>query len=318
MVTLDVQMENTACPLGCPPADETILLGRDRLHNLPGIFTVVKCRTCGLMRTNPRPTAETIGYYYPYNYGPHVGTRVPHQSVECNSIPFWKRFLKKIFQFNTQRLMLLPPGRMLEIGCASGSFLHQMACNGWEVEGVEPSEDAANAARSLGYLVHTSRIEDIPDTHRLYDLVVGWMVLEHVHNPLSVLKKLHRWVKPGGWLAISVPNAASFEFNLFKDAWYALHLPAHLFHYTPRTLERVLVQAGWRVEKLFQQRVLTNLIASSGYRLQDKDPQSRLGKFLVDLPANGVMVNVLLYPFAYLLSLFGQTGRMTVWAKRME
>ena len=85
-------------------------------------------------------------------------------------------------------------------------------------------------------------------------MVVGWMVLEHLHNPLLALNKLHRWVKPGGWLVISVPNAADLEFNLFKDACYDLHLPNHLFHYSTQTLEMLLVRAGCRTKKHFTTR----------------------------------------------------------------
>jgi 2-polyprenyl-3-methyl-5-hydroxy-6-metoxy-1,4-benzoquinol methylase len=318
MMPPEVQLENTACPLGCPPADETILVGRDRLHNLPGEFTVVKCRTCGLMRTDPRPTPETIGYYYPDDYGPYLGTRVDPTRVSSGPLPVWKRLAKKVFQFNTQRLPPLPPGRMLEVGCASGAFLHRMACQDWKVEGVEFSQEAAHSARSLGYSVYTGSIEGAPDLNHLYDLVVGWMVLEHVYDPLLALKKLHGWAKPGGWLAISVPNAAALEFRLFKGAWYALQLPNHLFHYTPQTLEMLLERAGWRMEKVFHQRILTNLVASLGHCLQDKKPRSKLLGYLANFPGRGVGGNLLLYPAAYVLSLFGQTGRMTVWAKRRE
>ncbi len=314
----EVLLENMKCPLGCPPEDETILVGRDRLHNLPGEFTVVKCRTCGLMRTNPRPTPRTIGYYYPDDYGPYHGTRVDHTKLSDGPLPPWKRLLKRVFQFNTQCLPPLPPGRMLEVGCASGAFLHRMACQGWEVEGIEPSEDAANSARLLGYPVYMGSIEGAPEPDYLYDLVVGWMVLEHLHNPLLALKKLRRWVKPGGWLAISVPNAAALEFRMFKDAWYALQVPTHLYHYTPRTLEMLLAKTGWRREKVFDQRILTNLVVSLGYCLQDKMPRSRLASYLVNFPNIGVAGNLMLYPFAYVLSLFGQAGRMTVWARRME
>lgn len=145
------------------------------------------------------------------------------------------------------------------------------------------------------------------------------MVLEHLHNPLLALKKLHRWVKLGGWLVVSVPDAAALEFHLFKDIWFALQLPTRLYHYyTPRTLEMLLARAGWRVERVFHQRVLTNLITSLGHRLQDKNPRSRLASCVVNLPSRAVAVNVALYPFAYVLSLFGQTGRMTTWAKKIE
>src|SRR5436190_7312462 len=66
-------LEERPCPLGCAQADEPVLVARDRLHGRPGEFRVVRCRACGLMRTNPRPTAASIGRYYPDEYGPfHV------------------------------------------------------------------------------------------------------------------------------------------------------------------------------------------------------------------------------------------------------
>jgi hypothetical protein len=58
------------CPLGCPPDDEPVLQAIDELHGLPGRFSVVRCRSCKLMRTSPRPTLESIGQYYPDPYGP--------------------------------------------------------------------------------------------------------------------------------------------------------------------------------------------------------------------------------------------------------
>ena len=318
MIPVEIVLEHVPCPLGCLPGDDIILVGRDRLHNLPGEHTVVKCRTCGLMRTDPRPTPETIGFYYPDDYGPYQGTRVETLKMSTRTVPLWKRLAKSIFRFDTKLLPLLPPGRMLEIGCASGAFLHKMAGSGWQVEGLEFSAKPAASVRHLGYSVHAGRLESAPDPSLAYDLVVGWMVLEHLHDPLLALKKLHRWVKPGGRLVISVPNAAAFEFSMFKDAWYALQLPTHLYHYTPQTLGRLLASAGWQVEKVFHQRVLTNLIASIGYWLQDRKPRCHLAWYLADFPNTGVTGNIVLYPFAYALSLFGQTGRMTVWARRLQ
>src|SRR3546814_5995859 len=63
--TGSVVLEGVACPMGCPRGDEAVLTGHDRLHGLPGRFTVVRCNTCKLMRTTPRPDAATMGYYSP-------------------------------------------------------------------------------------------------------------------------------------------------------------------------------------------------------------------------------------------------------------
>ena len=62
------------------------------------------------------------------------------------------------------------------------------------------------------------------------------MVFEHLQHPVQCLKKLRSWVNPVCLLVLSVPDAGSWEFKLFKDAWYSLSLPMHLFHYTASTL----------------------------------------------------------------------------------
>lgn len=312
----EVQLEDAACPLCCSKNDELVLTGRDLLHDLPGEFDVVRCSSCGLMRTNPRPSPDTIGFYYPDDYGPYLGTRIQHTNKKAtNTIKsLLKPLFRKLFNFNTTPLPQQTVGRLLEIGCASGSFLHLMAAKGWQVQGVEFSEKAAQATQELGYGVHVGPLETTLDTKESYDLIVGWMVLEHLHDPIGGLRKLREWAKQGAWLVLSVPNAGSFEFNFFKSRWYALQLPTHLHHFTPDTVEKVLAASGWKLEKIHHQRVLSNLIASTGYLLRDKGCL-KLGQLLVNFPERAGRLNYVVYPLAWLLSLFGQTGRMTIWAK---
>ena len=302
--------------MGCSSNDEIILASRDLLHDLPGIFTVVKCSNCGLMRTNPRPSPDTIGFYYPESYGPYVGTRVQSESPKSPSL--LKKLLRPIFRYvfnsNMTTLPEMAPGRMLELGCASGSYLHKMAVQGWQVQGIEFSEKAAKAAAQLGYDVHAGPLETAPNPDEPFDLIVGWMVLEHLHDPVNCLKKLRQWAKPGAWLVLSVPNAGSMEFSIFKDKWYALQLPTHLHHFTPQTLENMLQITGWKLEKVHHQRVLSNLIASTGYVLRDSG-YVKVGQKFIDFPEKAGRWNYVLHPLAWLFSVFGQTGRMTVWAR---
>jgi SAM-dependent methyltransferase len=310
-----VAMEDRNCPFGCEPADTLVCTGRDRFHDLPGEFRVVKCGTCGLQRTNPRPAPESMHLYYPDHYAPY------RQSADAirdmpRGVPRWKSLVGGLIRFNTKNIPKLPPGRMLEVGCSSGAFLHKMAGAGWDVEGVEFSPQAASAARSLGYRVYTGSLESAPDPVDTYDLVVGWMVLEHLHEPLAVLEKLRRWVRPGGWLVFSVPDVASWEFLLFRNSYYGLHLPNHLYHFEPATIDRLLRKTHWRTRRISHQRVIGSLFASFGFYLQDKGVNGRVINWLARIPTAGIAVNVLLYPFAFVMAALGQTGRMTVWAQR--
>lgn len=315
-----VVLETTPCPLGCHAVDDVVLVGRDRIHDLPGEFTIVRCSGCGLMRTNPRPDPTSIGYYYPDEYGPYLGTRVlPPENEEQSLSRRLKKVAASLLEARSEHLPpRMLPGRMLEIGCASGSFMHRMAEAGWEVEGIEPSASAGGAALQLGYPVHIGSLESAPEPSRRFDLVVGWMVLEHLHDPVAALQKLHRWTNPGSWLGLSVPDAGAAEFRFFKDAWYALQLPNHLYHYTPETVTAVLHRAGWSVERIHHQRTLSNLMASTGYRRRDKGYNDALTAALVSYPETPGRKPYLLYPLAYLLSLIGQTGRMTIWAHRVD
>jgi 2-polyprenyl-3-methyl-5-hydroxy-6-metoxy-1,4-benzoquinol methylase len=268
------------------------------------------------MRTNPRPTLDTISFYYPENYGPYHGTKVKIGVNEASSRPLWKHIVRRVFQFNTYRLPVMKPGLMLEIGCASGAFMHQMAKEGWDVEGVEFSQSASKNARDLGYSIYTGPLETTPIPKTAYDLIVGWMVLEHLHDPILALRKLNYSIKPNGWLVVSVPNAGALEFRLFKEAWYGLQLPTHLYHYTPKTLRVMLERSGWKVEKIYHQRILYNLFPSVGYLLADLGLKNSFTNKLIEFPKKGWIKHYFLYPVGYVLGATGQTGRMTVWARK--
>lgn len=301
--------------MGCHENDDPILTGRDLFYESPGDFSVVKCRKCSLMRTTPRPDPASMGFYYPENYGPYKTSQIQSENKHRNAFEKLIIFLTQSLKLNSECLPVMVPGRLLEIGCASGSFLHKMQKQGWRTQGIELSEKAAQSARSHGLNVHVGTLENAPSPEESFDLIVGWFVLEHLHQPIDCLKKLREWATAESWLVLSIPNAGSFEFQIFRERWYALHLPFHLHHFTPKTINEVLKVSGWSLKKIYHHRTLSNLIASFGYYLIDKGWE-KTGRKLIAFPQKANIAQVaFLYPLAYLFSLFGQTGRMTVWAK---
>jgi SAM-dependent methyltransferase len=81
-----------------------------------------------------------------------------------------------------------------------------------------------------------------------FDVVTMWASLEHVHQPLEVLREAYRLLAPGGKLLASVPNIESAAFRWFGPAWFPLELPRHLTHFSPKTFDKMFRRAGFRTE----------------------------------------------------------------------
>jgi SAM-dependent methyltransferase len=267
------------------------------------------------MRTNPRPTREGIRHYYPSEYAPYHDDRRIVRESPARSVPPWKHSIRRMLKvWEAHSVPPLESGRLLEIGCAGGVFLRLMAERGWQVEGLELSERAANLAKSQDFQVHVGELESATAPTAPYDLIVGWHVFEHLHQPLNVLAKLHEWSRPGGWLAFSMPDASSWEFSFFRERWYGLQLPNHLFHYTPSTLNEVLARGGWRVERYLWHANPNNLLESLYYLCSDYG-QQRMGDFFLAV-AQGRRLRRSHRLLGKMLGLMHASGRMTVWAQR--
>jgi len=90
-----------------------------------------------------------------------------------------------------------------------------------------------------------------------------------------------------------------------------------IYHFTPETVRMGLAKGGWEVTQIHFQRVLSDPIASLGHILRDKGFE-HLARRLIDVPQHPGIERFFLYPLAWLASVFGQTGRMTIWAKRAD
>jgi len=311
-------LEDVPCPLCQSKEADHVLTGRDLINSMPGRFNVIRCKSCNLMRTNPRPTKTGIADYYPDHYGPYNNTKIKENPTTSHQYKRFRAGIKNfLFNSRTTYIPRCKPGRLLEIGCASGSFLHEMALSGWSVQGIEFSKKAAQEVEKMGYPVFNGSLERAPQPASPFDMIVGWMVFEHLHNPVSDLAKLRAWSTPDTWLVISVPNASDLQLELFGDSWHDLHLPNHLFHFTPKTLGNVLSASGWKIHSIHHQRTVNNLIVSLGNLMISKGYRT-FGSSLIKLPGRLGKLRYLLHPVGWILSKFGQTGRMTVWAKINE
>ena len=213
---------------------------RDWRLALPGEFVLVECRVCGLMYLDPQPEWSELVRHYPNDYEPYAAEAGLAGYRQGSKHYGLRRRCRAIAAFH-------PAGRLLDVGCASGSFLDEVRRQGsWEPFGVEPvAAPAAFARERLGLNVFTGTLEAARFPSNGFDVITFWDVLEHVEDPNGSLQEAVRILKPGGYLVVQVPNPQSWQAHRFGRYWAGFDAPRHLYAFPETTLRRVLAALGF-------------------------------------------------------------------------
>ncbi len=266
-----VELESTDCLLCGGDDFETVIVAGDELTRIGGHFRVVRCLRCRLSYTNPRPTLQSLGLFYPETYDPYAGherdrTRSWHHQLERAVLRTYHGYPpqpataavallgvvgKALIRTKRRRESWVPfrsPGRMLDFGCGAGDYLKRMRQLGWQVEGIDVSAEMAQRLRkSAGLRVHVGSLPHRDIGPESYDAVTMWHSLEHVFSPPRVLRGARDVLRPGGLLVVGVPNFGSWSFRKFQHNWNGLELPRHLTHFTAETLAAMAEAEQFRV-----------------------------------------------------------------------
>jgi 2-polyprenyl-3-methyl-5-hydroxy-6-metoxy-1,4-benzoquinol methylase len=191
-----------------------------------------------LIYQNPRPTFEEMAIHYPPGYDSHESEPSSEESSWLRQLAFEYGIAKRTRVVTRYKR----GGRLLDVGCATGSFLRGMQSKeSWEPYGVEINAAAARVARErYGLNVHIGTLEQAIFSDGFFDVVTMWDVLEHLHDPSSSLREVYRILKPEGILIIRAPNADSWNASLFGRYWAGWDAPRHLHVFTSSTLRALL------------------------------------------------------------------------------
>ena len=140
--------------------------------------------------------------------------------------------------------------KLLEIGCGSGWQLEFLRQLGWTVEGLDLDATAVKVASARGLRVHLGSLNEQNFPENSFDAVVSSHVIEHVHDPVGLLKECRRILRPDGKLVIITPNVASWGHTWFRSNWLALDPPRHLHLFNATSLRRAAKDAGLTVSSL--------------------------------------------------------------------
>ena len=241
----------------------------------------VSCTQCGFVyRQRPDGGYPETGNYYAHEY------REAYFSPGKQSIAG----MEKIFgAYQVKRIDRLEGYwrngiRLLEIGCGPGYFLKAARERGAVVTGVELDRAQANYAReNYGLNVVDKSIADAGLPQGSFDMICLFQVLEHIDAPVEFLSDLRRWLAPGGYLVVEVPNLQNplvslYDIPEFKTFWFQ---QPHLSYFSDQTLGETLTRSGLIFVSChaYQEIGLANHITwmTAGIPTRSRDRARRLG-----------------------------------------
>jgi 2-polyprenyl-3-methyl-5-hydroxy-6-metoxy-1,4-benzoquinol methylase len=166
-------------------------------------FRHVRCRNCHMVYVSPRLKSSIVDTLYNEQYYTEFYKIKLIPSVD------YRRNVLGINKYNQIARYFDRPGKVLDIGSGLGEVLSVFQENGWESTGLEFNEFAAGySRREFGLNIINRNIYDF-DSSEKYDVIMLWGVLEHLSEPVRILKKVHELLTDTGILLLEVPSADS-------------------------------------------------------------------------------------------------------------
>jgi SAM-dependent methyltransferase len=227
-----------ACPV-CSSSDIKESLSAKDFTVSQQQFSIWHCNNCTFRFTQDIPSPDGIGrYYQSENY-------ISHSDTKKGLVNRLYHIVRKKTLSSKRKLVVTQTkknsGKILDIGCGTGAFLHTMKLADWQITGIEPDDIARKKAIELYGIQANTPINLFNLVSKSYDAITLWHVLEHVHDLKSYLKQVASLLAKEGKLFIAVPNYTSHDASVYQGSWAAYDVPRHLYHFSPGSM-KILVE----------------------------------------------------------------------------
>ena len=230
--------KNIKKKLSCPVCKRT---KAEKFWAGPG-YRLVRCKKCAMVWDFFPPDNLSAQYEENYfsNENPKGGYANYFEGMAINKKTFFDR-LKKIEK------KLGRKGKLLDVGCALGDCLDIARQLKWkDAEGVELSEYAYKFAKRKGLKVKNGTLQDVKYPDNYFDAVTMQDVIEHVPDPVSDLKRIHKILKPGGKVYLVTPDIDGLWSRLLGKYWYHYKPGEHIMYFGQKSITTALKEAGFK------------------------------------------------------------------------
>lgn len=197
---------------------------------------LVKSKSSGFVFCSKIPTDEEIlNHYtnYPIGYGADSAITI----IRINEVlDGFEKFRKT--------------NKMLDVGCGPGLFLIEAKKRGWDVYGTEFTDNQLEYLNNKGINTLKGKLSNDSFENELFDVIISSEVIEHINNPTEEMQHFHRLLRKRGLVYITTPNFNAIERFLLKGNYNIIEYPEHLCYYTPKTIDLLLSQYGFKKLKI--------------------------------------------------------------------
>ncbi len=198
-----------------------------------GALRIVRCTECGMNFANPVAGEFANGAFYDRLAAPFY---LSPDKLESDFASV--RFERELRWFRRW----CPCGDVLDVGCSTGAFLHQLNTRfpgQYRVTGTDVSGPALEHAASRGIAILRDNFLEHDFGERRFDAITFWAVLEHLVEPMLFLARAAQLLRPGGHLLALVPNLDSLAIRLL-GARYRYVMPDHVNYFDAASLRRLI------------------------------------------------------------------------------
>lgn len=189
-----------------------------------------------------RPTPNYEEDYWGVVVDPDGVTRDRQQESKERKL-FVSRHKEKIDYINE-----LPAGKILDVGCGQGHLLSAVD-KGWQKYGVDVSKMATKVAKKYGEIV-CSTLQETGYLSNYFDIVTIVNVVEHVVDPVGLVKEIRRVLKPNGKLIMETPDFDGALARRFGNKFRLLHDKGHVSLFSLLGAHRMLIDLMFEVEQV--------------------------------------------------------------------
>jgi SAM-dependent methyltransferase len=246
------------------------------MHGTRDKFDYFECIACGTVQIMTVPSVADLERYYPKDYYSFaqkqkgalarwlVAQRDRHvlglRNVAGGLIGRVR--MDPVIQV-LARAGLGPDQRILDVGCGAGRLLDRLARAGFRnVMGVDPfiERDTKTAA---GVSIRKCHLRDVPDS---FDVIMFNHSLEHVPDPVAILKDAVLRLAPPGTILVRVPTPSSDAWRIYRTDWVQLDAPRHIVLPSRKGASIMAECAGLAVERVIDDSGPLQFLGSERYR----------------------------------------------------